>query len=287
MATTNDIPNAEVNDAFYKSYGEGAVGGLDPALKDAKGTGRRPLTLDAKDASYRDCWMEARRLLREDKGLCPVPKGSPIGSAVVACPAKPVKGDNPKYEPAQWNDGAGIQKSTNCYAYAMNSRTGHPAGDKPQPGDTSGTPAAWPVNCLSTTKAVVEDGKPDAILQAKRCPYNQQQKRPPPDKAGYYLVALFITTKPEGYDAVDDVSYVNDYHWYRQDEDGSWSHKPGHGIVRNVDSSNLLITNPETAIRRTIRPSVYIPAIAKWVPEIVNYDKLCDYFYVKKGGATV
>jgi hypothetical protein len=287
MAAPADISKADVDNAFYKSYGEGSGKGLDPTLAGPGGKGRRPLTLDPRDTAYRECWMEVRRLLREDKGLCPVPKGSPIGSAVMACPAKPVKSDSPKYEPLLWNDGGVIQKSTNCYAYAMNSRAGHPAGGKPQPGDTSGTPTASPVTCPSTTNAVLKDGKPDHILPAPRCPYNQQQKRPPPDKAGCYLVALVITSKPDGYDAVDGVVYVNDYHWYRQDDDGSWSHKPGHAIARNTDASGNPIANPETANRRSAGGVQFIPALKKSVPVIIDYDMLCGYFYVKKGGATV
>jgi hypothetical protein len=100
-------------------------------------------------------------------------------------------------------------------------------------------------------------------------------------------VALVITSKPDGYDAVDGVVYVNDYHWYRQDDDGSWSHKPGHAIARNTDASGNPIANPETANRRSAGRVQFIPALKKSVPVIIDYDMLCGYFYVKKGGATV
>jgi hypothetical protein len=134
---------------------------------------------------------------------------------------------------------------------------------------------------------VVEDGKPGDILQAPRCPYNQQEKQPPPDKPGYYLVALVVTSKSTGYDAKDDVFYRNDYHWYRQDDDGSWSHKPGHGVVRNVDAAGNPIDNPETAVRRNVYASQFVPAAGKSVPVVTDYDVFCGYFYVKKGGAKV
>lgn len=46
---------------------------------------------------------------------------------------------------------------------------------------------------------------------------------------------------------------ADDYHWYRQDRTGYWSHKPGHNAVRNRDgdgtSRDRLITNPMTANR--------------------------------------
>lgn len=55
---------------------------------------------------------------------------------------------------------------------------------------------------------------------------------------GGYLVALVLESETDG-----------DYHWYRQDEDGYWSHKPGQTEVTNLDASGNLITNPETADR--------------------------------------
>lgn len=46
----------------------------------------------------------------------------------------------------------------------------------------------------------------------------------------------------------------DDYHWYRQDSTGYWSHKPGPGSIKNKDgdggASDKLITNPMTANRR-------------------------------------
>ena len=41
-----------------------------------------------------------------------------------------------------------------------------------------------------------------------------------------------------------------DYHWYRQDKGGLWSHKPGVTPVVNVDASNSLINNPAKADRK-------------------------------------
>jgi len=32
-----------------------------------------------------------------------------------------------------------------------------------------------------------------------------------------------------------------DYHWYRQNSDGTWSHKPGGGCVRNHNYNNNLL----------------------------------------------
>ena len=55
--------------------------------------------------------------------------------------------------------------------------------------------------------------------------------------AGTYKVAFVI-----------DPNYP-DYHWYRQDSNGFWSHKQGTTEVLNVDGNNLPIIDPETANR--------------------------------------
>lgn len=290
MPPPPDVTMQEVDDAFYRSYGEGTPKGLDPRLINPRTKKRRKLSLGAADSRFRECWMETRRLLREEKGCAPPPKGVSTVKPIVSCPGPATNPDRPAYKPTDWNDGGAIQGSTNCYAYAMDSRLGHPPG-RPQPGEKSGTTLSSPVTCPGVTNAVIDDGKPDNIMDVPRCPYTEQEKKPPPDKKGYYLVALVVTSKPEGYDAKDGVYYINDYHWYRQDEDGSWSHKPGNDEVRNVDSNKMPITNPETAGRRTVYGDPgdlqYIPAIKKSVPLAIDYDVFCGYFYVKKGGVTI
>ena len=60
-----------------------------------------------------------------------------------------------------------------------------------------------------------------------------------------------------------------DYHWYRQNPDGTRSHKPGTQPVRDVDASNVVITNPMTADRNYPK---------------VNYSDWGGFFGVPKGG---
>ena len=49
---------------------------------------------------------------------------------------------------------------------------------------------------------------------------------------GTYKVALFV----------DPIAF--DYHWYRQNSDGTWSHKPSIDSVRDFDSNGSIIYNP-------------------------------------------
>ena len=58
-------------------------------------------------------------------------------------------------------------------------------------------------------------------------------------KKGFYKIFLAVANK----------SYNTDYHFYRQDKNKYWSHKPGRTEVSNLDASNELITNPEKANR--------------------------------------
>jgi len=41
-----------------------------------------------------------------------------------------------------------------------------------------------------------------------------------------------------------------DYHWYRHNDDGTWTHKPGETCATAEDSSGEAITDPRTADRR-------------------------------------
>ena len=41
----------------------------------------------------------------------------------------------------------------------------------------------------------------------------------------------------------------DDYHWFRQNDDGTWSHKRGAYEITNRDSSRKIIYNPETCNR--------------------------------------
>jgi hypothetical protein len=40
-----------------------------------------------------------------------------------------------------------------------------------------------------------------------------------------------------------------DFHWYRQDSNGCWSHKPGQTAARNTDNKGAPITDPKTCDR--------------------------------------
>lgn len=73
-----------------------------------------------------------------------------------------------------------------------------------------------------------------------------------------------------------------DYHFFRQDSNGMWSHKPGGTPVTNVDADGRTIYDPKLANRN------YDQKGSK-----LNYDVFCSYMcvprdrplYLKVGGA--
>lgn len=124
--------------------------------------------------------------------------------------------DAPSYDPSTWNDPS-RQPFNNCYNYANNQATNTFA----QPGRGSGS--IFPsLDCDGVRGAAEHDGLVTTdTFQASR--------------AGWY-VALVIWPG-------------QDYHWYRQDDVGCWSHKPGRTRARNVDNAGNAIADPKTCDR--------------------------------------
>jgi len=126
----------------------------------------------------------------------------------------------PSYNPAFWNDAGTVQSKNNCYNYGNNKRTDTYA----QPGKASGQTLTWGnMNCADVRKAAVADGL-EMLPASGVCPDKKDK------------VALVVDPG-------------TDYHWYRLDTSGTWSHKPGSGQATNRDNSNNSIMNPETANR--------------------------------------
>lgn len=172
---------------------------------------------------------------------CSTPK-PPSSAAPITPPVILTCPGSPPYEPAKWNSPPVID-STNCYAYAANDPNGHPPG-KPQPGEHCGHPFTT-VDCSSVGAASVCDG----MIAAPN---------PPTPRPGFYPVALVMDPGV-------------DYHWYRQGDDGTWSHKPGNTAAGNLDAAGKPITNPEAAAR-------------DYSPDGPNYSVFCGYYYVPQAG---
>jgi len=126
--------------------------------------------------------------------------------------------DNPAYEPDKWNDGGELyydeygnivgfdptkQLTNNCYSYASDDiDNGNLWGLQP------GNAGEYPITSYSNinleyvTQASIRDGRIKQPNLWNKLGFG---------KNGYYSVYLVI-------------DQGNDYHWYRQDKGGNWSH---------------------------------------------------------------
>jgi hypothetical protein len=139
----------------------------------------------------------------------------------------------PEFSKFPWSDGikfdyVTVQNTANCYCYACNDPEGHGAfgSGRPVPGQRAGIEAD---PCDIAIESVTRRAEADGLISA---PSDN-----PPQVDGYYLVAM--TRWEKG----------GDVHWYRQDADGTWSHKMGNKEPTQLDASGNLILDVKTADR--------------------------------------
>lgn len=125
-----------------------------------------------------------------------------------------------KYEPSLWNTNRLIRRWNNCYNYGNDRRTNTFA----QPGKANNYRIPTMDGPSVQLGAELDGLKP--LAAPTSC-------LPEPDGN---LVALVVWPG-------------NDYHFYRLDENGLFSHKPGRTEAKNLDNSGSLISDPRTADR--------------------------------------
>ena len=179
----------------------------------------------------------------------------------------PCSGYEIPYAPSSWNNAANIRKNSNCYNYALNKQNTVDSGVYyfMQPGNAAGvTPFAYTFNTDSNgimhIYATIKDGDSIAANAMADAAYFEIYFEPiGRDEVcpeGTYKIALVV-------DLNDDPDYQNsidadprdprvlvesadtDYHWYRQNPDGTWSHKRGGTMVTNLDASDDVIYDPQ------------------------------------------
>jgi hypothetical protein len=160
----------------------------------------------------------------EDSLKEPIAEGvlSDSVTAAAQCPACAAS-DAPGYNPTLWNVPA-VQPHNNCYNYANNQITNTFA----QPGRATGKQYTQLQQCAgagSVESGAILDGLATSPHFSTHLAAGQ----------GWY-VALVLWPG-------------SDYHWYRQDKVGCWSHKPGSTAARNLDNAGKPISDPKTANR--------------------------------------
>lgn len=135
----------------------------------------------------------------------------------------PLSGYELKYNPGYWNK---YNNRANCYTYALNYISGQNLATQ-QPGYASGKKYT-----SLTGNAIIEAAKRDVPYLSSVNGIRPASENQKPGK-NEYKVALVIGK--------------HDYHWYRQDSDGYWSHKRGSTAITRVDASGKTIINPRKA----------------------------------------
>ena len=150
----------------------------------------------------------------------------------------PLSGYELDYNPDYWN-GEDV-KDYNCYAYALNTKN----HGYMQPGQSTliSITRFEIININKLLSKINSDSKNYGFIFT---PINKYEICP----IGTYKVALVVDNENES----ESLLYPDyDYHWYRQNSDGYWSHKPGGGNVINtphIYPDSDAIKDPETCSR--------------------------------------
>lgn len=157
--------------------------------------------------------------------------GAPTASYTVVVSELPVSGFEITYAPELWNYDP-VQHGTNCYAYALNNQV-EPGTNilcYMQPGKAGN---GYILKEDLTKSNLIDFIESDAEKMGFQfIPVDKDEIC----ANGTYKIAVVLDEK-------------NDFHFYRQNPDGTWSHKPGQNPVTNLDAADQVITNPETADR--------------------------------------
>ena len=202
---------------------------------------------------------------KDGKG-CPnlAKKGTLYCSNHQQCLISPRSRAEPQYDPGRYNNDPSIYKSHNCYSYSMNvidpklvnkcrrnTKKNTCRQNFHQPGALNGDRYTLNVETRRTCPVVeklmisdVPDIKKTNFYQ--RCPSNMSK------------IALVVDPG-------------EDYHYYRQDADGLWSHKDGSNKVKRYDALKNNIVNPQLA-SRDYRPQ----------GSDLNYEDFCGFYCVPR-----
>jgi hypothetical protein len=133
----------------------------------------------------------------------------------------PLSGSELAYDPDLWNKDENIKETHNCYSYAMG-KIVKGLTSKAQPGYASGFNH-------------IDDNEYECSFFKKRLMK---------DSPGTYIGKFDKSCLPGFYKVFLALDPKVDYHWWRQNSDKNWSHKPGSTEVTDLDADGKKIKNP-------------------------------------------
>lgn len=157
----------------------------------------------------------------------------------------PVSGYEKTYNANFWRDNYNMIRS-NCYTYALDYVADLNINSK-EPGYASGR--------------IHESLTKNSIINAVKRDVNYI-----PTLKGFREAGEYEKPRYREYKVALVISPGKDYHWYRQDHDGYWSHKREYTWSTRTDASGRSIINPRYANR---------------VYDTTNYSEFCGFYFVK------
>ena len=148
----------------------------------------------------------------------------------------PLSGSELKYNPDIWNKNKNTKETHNCYSYALG-KIVKKLNSKAQPGYASG------FNHIDDDDYSCSEFK----------------KRLEKDVPGSYIGKFDNACVPGFYKIFLALDVKNDYHWWVQNKNKHWSHKPGSTEVVDVDADGKKIKNPLIANRKYDSLNYYKP----------------------------
>jgi len=147
-----------------------------------------------------------------------------------------------------YHNSVSICESTNCYAYVLNNQTCYIIEKENSIYIMLLQPGMLDINSNKTLSIDFDGGNVIELVMQDATVAGFSIRKVDRNyicQEGAYKVALVIDNTP----FENELEKGKDYHWYRQNPDGTWSHKPGKTSVICTDALGEVITDPLIAAR--------------------------------------
>lgn len=151
----------------------------------------------------------------------------------------PTSGYEIEYEPELWNYWP-VQYNTNCYAYAFNTQL------YPNTNILSYMQPGFALEPYDDTKPEHQLRKLEQEDVTMNAVVSRVQLDAEELNFSFVEISKYTKCAPGTYKVALVIDNGIDYHWYRQNTDGTWSHKLAWLPVTNLDASDNIIYDPET-----------------------------------------
>jgi len=184
-----------------------------------------------------------------------------------------VSGNEPSYQPDAWNNNQEVKGSHNCYTYFLNSHI-KPVKEKCRQLKIEGEKKGKKCSKLKPQPGDFDQLIKYGTLKFKNRDYTCEAMEKKIQSDNPSIKKNSYTRKcPKGsYKGALVVDPYHTYHFYRQNPDGKWSHKPGTLDVTDKDASDQTIYFPHLADRD----------YKKDKEKGINYTDFCGYYCVPR-----